>query len=238
MPADDSAIRLDAVSVDFGTSQLSFDCAFRKGEIVAVAGPSGSGKSTLLNLVAGFEAPDAGRIELLGRDVTRASPAERPVSVIFQEHNLFAHLDVASNVGLGIDPGLRLDTDEKARIANALQRVGLDGVDRRMPASLSGGERQRVALARALVRRRPVLLLDEPFAALDPGLRAGMGELILDLRRSEEATILLVTHHPDDVARLADSVLFLERGRIVVQEPKADFMVRTAPPEIARFLGK
>ncbi len=240
MPAeiDDIAIRLKGVGIDFGATKLAFDCAFRKGEIIAVTGPSGSGKSTLLNLVAGFDMPDDGRIELLGQDVTRMSPGERPVSVVFQEHNLFTHLDVVSNVGLGINPGLRLGVADKARIAGALLRVGLDGFAKRMPASLSGGERQRVALARAMVRRRPVILLDEPFAALDPGLRSGMGDLILDLRRSEEATILLVTHHPQDVARLADSVVFLDGGQILVQEAKTDFMLRTAPPEIARFLGK
>lgn len=235
---DGAAIRLQGVSVDFGKTRLSFDCSFKKGDIVAVTGPSGSGKSTLLNLVAGFEMPDAGRIDMLGQDVTHLAPEDRPVSVIFQDHNLFTHLDVGTNVGLGINPGLKLTVADKARVAGALLRVGLDGFGKRMPATLSGGERQRVALARALVRRRPILLLDEPFAALDPGLRAGMGDLILDLSRQEEATVLLVTHHPDDVERLADSVVFLERGQVIAQEPKADFLARTAPPEIARFLGK
>ena len=238
MTADNPAILLENVVLDFGKTRLSFDCAFPKGEVVAVTGPSGSGKSTLLNIVAGFEQPDGGRVAILGRDMTHTPPGERPISVIFQDHNLFTHLDVGTNVGLGIDPGLRLAIADKARIAAALLRVGLDGFARRMPATLSGGERQRVALARALVRRRPILLLDEPFAALDPGLRAGMGALILDLRRDEDVTILLVTHHPDDVRRLADSVVFLDLGEIIVQEPKSAFLERTAPAQIARFLGK
>ena len=134
-------------------------------------------------------------------------PAERPISVIFQEHNLFSHLDVATNVGLGIDPALRLGVKERARIAGALCRVGLEGFGKRMPPTLSGGERQRVALARALVRRRPILLLDEPFAALDPGLRAGMAELLArSAPAGKQHDRLIVTHHPDDVRRLADSV--------------------------------
>ncbi|MDQ0317954.1 thiamine transport system ATP-binding protein [Pararhizobium capsulatum DSM 1112] len=235
---DNPAIFLDSVRVDFGKTRLSFTCAFQRGEIVAVTGASGSGKSTLLNIVAGFERPDRGRVVILGRDMTDTAPGERPVSVIFQDHNLFTHLDVGTNVGLGIDPGLKLDVADKARIAAALLRVGLDGFAKRMPATLSGGERQRIALARALVRRRPILLLDEPFAALDPALRTGMGALILDLRRNEEVTILLVTHHPEDVRRLADSVVFLEQGAIIVQEPKVAFLERAAPAEIARFLEK
>ncbi len=238
MTADNPAIQLENVTVDFGKTRLAFDCAFRKGEIIAVTGPSGSGKSTLLNIVAGFEAPENGRVSIFGQDMRLIPAGERSVSVIFQDHNLFTHLDVGTNVGLGIDPGLRLGIAEKARIAAALLRVGLEGFARRMPATLSGGERQRVALARALVRRRPILLLDEPFAALDPALRASMGALVLDLKREENVTVLLVTHHPDDVKRLADGVVFLDRGGIVVQEPATAFLERNEPAEIARFLGK
>ena len=232
------AVRLSDVRVRFGATQLHFDCTIGKGQIVAVTGASGSGKSTLLNVIAGFETPDAGRVDILGEDVDGRDPAERPVSVIFQEHNLFAHLDVATNIGLGINPALRLGAADRARIAGALERVGLDGFGRRLPPTLSGGERQRVALARALVRRKPVLLLDEPFAALDPGLRAGMSSLLLDLHRQEGHTILIITHHPDDVRLLADSVLFLDQGRIVLHAPKAQFLTNSALPAVARFLGR
>lgn len=238
-PADtEIAIRLADVVVSFDRTRLAFDCAIGRGEVVAVTGPSGSGKSTLLNLIAGFEMPDSGRVEILGADVAGSGPAERPVSVIFQEHNLFSHLDVGTNIGLGLHPGLRLGVKDRARIAGALMRVGLDGFGKRMPPTLSGGERQRVAVARALVRRRPILLLDEPFAALDPGLRTGMGDLLIDLHRQENNTILMVTHHPDDVARLADRVLFLDEGRILLDAPTQTFLARTDIPAIARFLGK
>lgn len=234
----DMALRLSDVRVHFGKTQLQFDCAIRKGEIVAVAGASGSGKSTLLNIIAGFETPDAGSVEILGERVAGRDPSERPVSVIFQEHNLFAHLDVGTNIGLGIDPALKLGIKERARIAAALGRVGLDGFAKRMPPTLSGGERQRVALARALVRRKPVLLLDEPFAALDPGLRGSMSSLLLDLHRQEGNTILIITHHPDDVLALADSVLFLDQGRVLLHDAKAQFLTRTDLPAVAGFLGK
>lgn len=237
-PETDIAVRLSDVSVRFGKTELRFDCAIGKGQIVAVAGASGSGKSTLLNVIAGFETPDAGKVEILGENAAGRDPAERPVSVIFQEHNLFAHLDAGTNIGLGIDPALKLGIKEKAKIASALLRVGLEGFGKRLPPTLSGGERQRVALARALVRRKPILLLDEPFAALDPGLRTGMANLLIDLHRQEGNTILIITHHPDDVRIMADSVLFLDQGRILLHEPAAQFLEHTEIPAVARFLGR
>ncbi|HTO30315.1 MAG TPA: ATP-binding cassette domain-containing protein [Pararhizobium sp.] len=232
------AVHLRNVLVRFDKTELRFDCALPKGQIIAVTGASGSGKSTLLNVIAGFEIPDAGRVDILGEDVAGRDPAERPVSVIFQEHNLFSHLDVATNIGLGIDPALKLGVKERARIAAALGRVGLDGFAKRLPPTLSGGERQRVALARALVRKKPILLLDEPFAALDPGLRAGMSSLLLDLHRQEGNTMLIITHHPDDVRALADSVLFLDEGRILLHEPTETFLAHRDLPAVTRFLGR
>ena len=175
------ALSLKGVKVRFETNALTFDCAVPAGRIVAVAGPSGSGKSTLFNVIAGFEAPEAGEVRILGDDMAGRMPAERPVSVIFQENNLFAHLDVATNVGFGISPSLRLTAADRKRIEEALARVGLGGFGKRLPSTLSGGERQRVALGRALVRHRPLLLFDEPFAALDPGMRAEMRDLIVGL---------------------------------------------------------
>ena len=173
----DPAIRLADVTVRFAEKQLAFDCAIPAGAAVAVAGPSGAGKSTLFNVIAGFERPASGSVTLLGKDMAGRDPAERPVSIVFQDNNLFAHLSIAENVGLGIDPGLKLDSSGRQRVFAALARVGLGGYERRLPGSLSGGERQRVALARALVRRRPILLLDEPFAALDPAMRAEMADI-------------------------------------------------------------
>ncbi|MBD9626211.1 MULTISPECIES: thiamine ABC transporter ATP-binding protein [Ensifer] len=231
------AIELRDVEVRFETAKLTFDCTIANGGIVAVAGASGSGKSTLLHLIAGFEDPDRGEVRILGENVANRAPAERPVSMIFQDNNLFAHLDVATNIGLGIDPALRLSATDREKIEDALRRVGLEGFGKRLPPTLSGGERQRVALARALVRKRPLLLLDEPFAALDPGMRAGMRTLLRELHAEEGNTILVITHHPEDVKALADGVLFLDQGRIIANDTLDRFLARRDNAAIDRFLG-
>lgn len=233
-----AGIRLDDVRLTLGHRSFHFDCGFESGRITAIVGPSGSGKSTLLNLVAGFELPLEGRIEIAGQDVTNLAPAERPVSLVFQDNNLFSHLDLFTNIGLGIHPAMRLTPADRKVISDALQRVGLAGYERRLPGSLSGGERQRAAFARALVRRRPVLLLDEPFAALDPGLRATMVELLAELHAETRATVLLVTHAPRDVIRLADNVIFIENGRVLVNAPKADFLAMSDMAAVRDFLGE
>ena len=233
----ETAILLSDVTVRFAEKRLAFDCAVPAGAAVAVAGPSGAGKSTLFNVIAGFETPRTGRVELLGKDMAGREPAERPVSVVFQDNNLFAHLSIADKVGLGIDPGLKLDSAARQSVFSALSRVGLGGYERRLPGSLSGGERQRVALARALVRRRPILLLDEPFAALDPAMRGEMADLLAELRAETKSTMLFITHQPEDIRRLADRAMFIEDGAIVLDEPVRDFLSRREPPGVAKFLG-
>lgn len=205
---------LDNVRLTLGAQRFAFDGTFSAGRITALSGRSGSGKTTLLNLIAGFDEPDSGSVLIGGRDVTRLHPAERAISVIFQDNNLFAHLDIFTNIGLGIHPGLRLDTGDRQKISDALLRVGLAGFERRKPATLSGGERQRVAFARALVRNRPVLLMDEPFASLDQDLRAVMADLLLDLHRDMANTIVIVSHDPDEIVRLADDVLLVKDHRL------------------------
>ncbi|ABR61935.1 thiamine ABC transporter ATP-binding protein [Sinorhizobium medicae] len=232
-----TALALRGVEISFDATTLAFDCTIAAGGIVAVAGASGSGKSTLFNVIAGFEPPDRGEVRIFGEEMAGRPPAERPVSVIFQEHNLFAHLDVATNVGFGISAALRLGAAERMKVEDALSRVGLAGFGSRLPPTLSGGERQRVALARAFVRHRPILLLDEPFAALDPGLRTEMRSLIRDLHQEEGNTILMITHHPDDVRALAESVIFLDQGRIIAHDETPRFFERRDIPAISRFLG-
>ncbi|MDX0440561.1 thiamine ABC transporter ATP-binding protein [Sinorhizobium medicae] len=232
-----TALALRGVEISFDATTLAFDCTIAAGGIVAVTGASGSGKSTLFNVIAGFEPPDRGEVRIFGEEMAGRPPAERPVSVIFQEHNLFAHLDVATNVGFGISAALRLGAAERMKVEDALSRVGLAGFGSRLPPTLSGGERQRVALARAFVRHRPILLLDEPFAALDPGLRTEMRSLIRDLHQEEGNTILMITHHPDDVRALAESVIFLDQGRIIAHDETARFFERRDIPAISRFLG-
>lgn len=238
MTGEDFAVELNKVRLRLGTQDLDLDCTFPQSRITAVVGASGSGKSTLLNLVAGFEKPTGGRVLIGSYDMGERDPAERPISLIFQDNNLFAHLDIVTNIGLGISPSLRLTQDDKARIASALERVGLAGFEKRLPSSMSGGERQRAALARALVRQRAVMLLDEPFAALDPGLRAGMAGLLKELQSENANTVLLVTHHPDDIRRLADAVVFLSDGKILFQGATEAFFSATDIPEVGAFLQK
>jgi thiamine transport system ATP-binding protein len=217
--------------------EMVFDVAVARGEALALLGPSGAGKSTLLSLVAGFERPLGGRVVIAGEDVTAWAPAARPVTSLFQEHNLFAHLTAGENVGLGLDPGLRLDAAQQRTVAEALARVGLEGLEGRRPAQLSGGQRQRVALARSLVRDKPLLLLDEPFSALDPGLRLEMLDLVAQLQAERGLTLLLVSHNPQDALRIAGRTAFVHDGRVLVAGPTAELLGAREPAELRRFLG-
>lgn len=230
-------VALEKVRFDYEDMRMMFDVRFAAGKVTAVMGPSGSGKSTLLNLVAGFEAPLSGRVLFDGQDLTALGPAERPVSMVFQENNLFGHLDVAANVGLGRSPGLHLTAADRQDVVQALARVGLAGKEQRLPRELSGGERQRVAMARALVRDRPLLLLDEPFASLGPALRDDMLDLLADLHAERGMTVLLVTHQPEDAEMIAEAVVFLEDGKVSAAGPAGDFFGKKAPASFRRYLG-
>lgn len=230
-------IDLADVTFDYGDWRMRFDLRVERGDFLVAIGPSGAGKSTLLNLIAGFDAPSGGRILLDGRDRTADAPAKRPVTTLFQDHNLFAHLTVAANVGLGRDPGLRLKPADKRAVSDALAEVGLTGFEDRLPAALSGGERQRVALARSLVRQKPILLLDEPFAALGPAQRRHMAGLVDRLRGQHGLTVLLVTHQLDEVAGTGLPAIFIEAGTIAARGTVDDFLTHPPTPEIAAYLG-
>ncbi|MFO1209120.1 MAG: ATP-binding cassette domain-containing protein [Amaricoccus sp.] len=229
-------LTLDALAIVQGDWRLDADLALAPGTTTAVIGPSGSGKSTLLAAIAGFVDPAAGRILWDGRDITRLAPAERPLTLLFQEHNLFAHLTAAQNVGLGLRPDLRLDRPGWARVESALAAVGLAGFGPRRPAQLSGGERQRVALARALLRHRPLLLLDEPFAALGPALRAEMLDLVARIRAEQSATLVLVTHAPEDARRIAGQVVLVDGTRAHPPAP-TEALFAAPPPALRDYLG-
>ena len=230
-------IVLDDVRFDYDDMRMLFDAVIPPGAFLGVIGPSGAGKSSLLNLIAGFESPLSGRILISGVDCTAAPPQDRPVTMLFQENNLFFHLDLFTNVALGISPALKLTDQDRAVLAAAFARVGLAGMERRLPRELSGGERQRAAIARALVRQRPVLLLDEPFAALGPALRHDMLQLVRDLRDERGLTVLFVTHNPDDAARAATHTAFLDGGRIIALRPTAEFFAERDLPGLAAYLG-
>ncbi|MGH6858706.1 MAG: ATP-binding cassette domain-containing protein [Phyllobacterium sp.] len=232
-----AAVRLDAVTFDYGDMAMRFDVCIEASTIAAIIGPSGSGKSTLLNLIAGFETAGAGQIRIGTADVTRMAPALRPVSMVFQDNNLFAHLDVAANIGLGRRPDLRLDEADRDAVRTAIGKVGLAGKEGRKPEALSGGERQRVAIARALVRNRPVLLLDEAFASLGPALRHEMLDLVGNLNAETRMTVAMVTHHPDDALRLRSTLFFLDNGRVAAAGPAQDLLSGKGPPLLRKYLG-
>ncbi|MER9403549.1 thiamine ABC transporter ATP-binding protein [Mesorhizobium caraganae] len=232
-----AVVRLDKVSFSYGEAPFLFDVEFAASKITAIMGASGSGKSTLLNLVAGFETPQSGRVLIGGADVGASAPSARPVSMVFQENNLFAHLSVEKNVGLGRSPSLSLTQTDRAAIAEALSRVGLAGKEKRLPRELSGGERQRVALARVLVRDRPVLLLDEPFASLGPALRDDMLDLVAGVHAERAMTVLFVTHQPEDARRIGEQMVFLDNGRVASTGSAADFFHGTGPEAFRRYIG-
>ena len=217
-------------------TEFHYELTVPQGSITALVGPSGGGKSTLLDLVAGFLEPSSGRIIIDGREMGGIAPADRPVTSLFQDHNLFGHLDVFTNVALGIRPNARLDPDECALVSAALERLQIGGLALRKPYELSGGERQRAALARCLVRRRPLLLLDEPFAALGPAMRRDFLDLVDQLRTEQGLTVVLVTHQPEDAARIADRLAVLAGGRIVAVGPR-DQIMADPPPELRDYLG-
>lgn len=234
----ETGIQLETVAFGYGATAFRFDAVLRGNAITAVMGPSGSGKSTLLHLVAGFETPASGRITIGDKDMAGLAPSERPVSMVFQENNLFGHLSVEDNVGLGRSPSLRLSRQDRLDIASALERTGLSGKERRLPRELSGGERQRVALARTLVRQRPVLLLDEPFAALGPALRSDMLGLVAELKAEHGLTVVLVTHQPGDALQIADDILFIEDGQIAAQGSTAFFFGNDGPAAFRHYIGR
>ncbi|XBS70515.1 thiamine ABC transporter ATP-binding protein ThiQ [Acerihabitans sp. KWT182] len=222
-------IQLDNVTYLYRHLPMRFDLRLAAGEQVAVLGPSGAGKSTLLNLIAGFLTLDGGRITLDGEDHSATSPDRRPVSMLFQENNLFTHLTVAENIGLGLHPGLRLTAEQSNQVREVAARVGLEDLLQRLPGQLSGGQRQRAALARCLVRDRPILLLDEPFSALDPALRNDMLSRVEEVCRQRGLTLLMVSHNLDDALRIASRTLLIVDGRIYYDGPTHRLATGEAP---------
>lgn len=208
-----------------GEFPLSADLRIEAGKVTAVIGPSGAGKSTLLGGIAGFHRQQHGRLLWKDHDITELTPEKRPVSMLFQDNNLFPHLTILQNVALAVSPRLKPSADVTEKAEAILARVGLEGMSARKPAALSGGQQSRAALARALLQDREIMLMDEPFSALGPGLKAEMLDLSVALAKDAGRTVVMVTHDPADAARVADAIIGVVPG------------VAWPPIETQRFLS-
>ena len=237
--AEPTAVTLDRVTKRFGelTAIDQISLAVRRGELMTLLGPSGCGKTTLLNLVAGFLLPESGEIAIDGRQVTNIPTYRREIGIMFQNYALFPHMNVAENVGYGLRMR-RLPKPEIARrVADALALVKLEGVNDRKPRQLSGGQQQRVALARALIIRPKVLLLDEPFSALDRNLRAAMQVELKDIQRKLGVTTIFVTHDQGEALSLSDRIAVIAEGRIRQLGAPGEIYRRPADRFVASFIG-
>ncbi|ADN00070.1 thiamine ABC transporter ATP-binding protein [Dickeya dadantii] len=227
-------IALDKLTYLYQHLPMRFDLQAQPGERIAILGPSGAGKSTLLSLIAGFLPADGGRLQLNGQDHLTTPPAKRPVSILFQENNLFPHLTLAQNIALGLHPGLKLTEEQRGTLRDIAGRMGLSALLERLPSQVSGGQRQRAALARCLIRQQPILLLDEPFSALDPALRQEMLSLVDEICRDRRLTLLMVSHQLEDAMRIAPRSVLVVDGRIYHDGPTGEL---ASHPDAARILG-
>jgi len=232
-------LRIDAVIKTFGqfraVDALSLD--IHAGEFFALLGPSGCGKTTLLRMLAGFEAPDAGRILLDGKDIAQVPPHQRPVNMMFQNYALFPHLNVRDNIAFGLKRAGMSKSDINARVSEMVALVKLDGLEKRKPDQLSGGQRQRVALARSLARRPRLLLLDEPLAALDKKLRESTQLELMELQRRLGLTFIIVTHDQQEAMTMASRIGVMDAGRLEQVATPRELYEAPRSRWIAEFVG-
>jgi ABC-type Fe3+/spermidine/putrescine transport system ATPase subunit len=236
---EDVAVELDGVSKSFGkiTALNEISLQVRRGELLTLLGPSGCGKTTLLNLVAGFLMPESGQIAIDGRRVTHVPTHRREIGIMFQNYALFPHMSVAGNVGYGLKMRRIAKPETARRVAEALALVKLEGLEHRRPRELSGGQQQRAALARALVIRPKVLLLDEPFSALDRNLRASMQVEIKEIQRKLGVTTIFVTHDQSEALSLSDRIAVIAEGRIRQLGAPDEIYCQPVDRFVASFVG-
>jgi thiamine transport system ATP-binding protein len=229
-------LHLDRLCYQQDEFSLVADLKIAAGDLVAVIGPSGGGKSTLLNGIAGFLVPRTGQVFWAGQPMPD-HPGERPLSILFQDHNLFPHLTVLDNVAIGLRPDMRLSASQKAQAVAALDQVGLGDKAMSYPRDLSGGQQGRAGLARVLLRQRPLLLLDEPFAALGPALKDDMLELTRQIVQQAGITALMVTHDPQDALSFAQYAILVAEGQAQAPVPIGP-LFDEPPLALQTYLGR
>ncbi|XZQ54973.1 MAG: thiamine ABC transporter ATP-binding protein ThiQ [Arsenophonus sp.] len=225
-------IKLDHLLYCYKHFKMQFNFHINKAEKVAILGPSGAGKSTLLNLIAGFQYPEKGEIWLNNKNHTTTPPIKRPVTILFQENNLFSHLTVWQNIALGISANLRLKKPQHHLINQIIEQVSLENCITNLPSQISGGQRQRTALARCLIRQKPILLLDEAFSAFDPVLRNEMLILLKQVCNERQLTLLIISHNLEHVSQIASRSIVIVNGRITYNDQLCKLIDGSIPASI------
>ena len=216
--------------------KLTADFEIAKGSLISIVGPSGAGKSTLLNALAGFIPVTSGTIKWNGSEITKQDPGLRPLSILFQDYNLFSHLTVKDNIAIGLRPNLKLNDLETNLVNSVIEEVGLSKFKFIKPFKLSGGQRSRVSLARSIVRSKPILLLDEAFSGLGPALRTEMIKLIKNKSIKEKITLIMVSHHIKDAMELDQKVIFVNGGE-TMKPINISVFINSKDENIREYIG-
>ncbi len=222
--------------VDLGGFRLTADFEIERGSLISIVGPSGAGKSTILNALAGFIPLTSGVIKWNGSDITKLDPGLRPLSILFQDYNLFSHLTVKDNIAIGLRPNLKLDDLETEMVNSVIEEVGLSKFKFIKPFQLSGGQRTRVSLARSIVRSKPILLLDEAFSGLGPALRSEMIKLIKNKSIKKGITLIMVSHHIKDAIELDQKVIFVNDGK-TMKPTNVSIFINSQDKNIRDYIG-
>ncbi|ASK78296.1 thiamine ABC transporter ATP-binding protein [Paraphotobacterium marinum] len=229
-------LQIKNLKFKFNNEIFQYSLTANHGEILSILGKSGAGKSTLLNLINGLLEPMEGEIIFDGQNITMLRPHERPVSTLFQQDNLFNHLSNYKNIALGISSKLKLSNNQHKELHMMAQRLGIEKLLNKKPGQLSGGQQQRVAIARCLLRETKILLLDEPFASLEPSLRGNLLNLIKFLAKERNWIVFMVSHFPQDAEKISDTILFIHDREILLNGRTSKILNNTTNQHLANYL--